>query len=111
MRKKMSLAAAKLIQKTKSLVVTHLPLGSSLIPYDILLRVYVCKLTNEELTVKSLLISLPYSHTGTRCHLKKLISSGWIELIIDKKDARTKICHTTDKFDAAFEKTIKNFSH
>ena len=43
---------------------SHLPIGHSFIPYDILIAVIKSYITNEVLTVKALFASLPYSDMG-----------------------------------------------
>jgi len=94
--------SAKLLKKTREITSTHLPIGHSFIPYDILLHVVVSHLTKKKLTVKSLFASLPYSDMGTRYHFKRLVDNGWIRLAADKNDSRNKTCHSTKKLQDKF---------
>jgi DNA-binding MarR family transcriptional regulator len=74
-----------------------LPVGHSFIPYDILLAVIRGNAEGEELTVKALFTTLPYSDMGIRYHFRTLIKSGWIELHNGDKDTRIKRVKPTEK--------------
>ena len=74
-----------------------LPIGQSFIAYDILLLVMHSHISKQNLPLKSLFASIPYSVMGTRHHLRRLIGDGWIELVADNKDNRVKICLPTEK--------------
>lgn len=80
----------------------HLPIGHSFIPYDILLAVIEGSHKNEELTVKALFTSLPYSDMGLRHHFKRLIENGWIELHATNNDKRVKQVKPTEKLTNRF---------
>jgi hypothetical protein len=80
----------------------HLPIGHSFIPYDILVVVVGDALNNNELTVKALFASLPYSDMGLRYHFRKLIEAGWIELHSTTSDARVKKVKPTEKLSIQF---------
>lgn len=81
---------------------THLPIGHSFIPYDILVTVVDSFTNNKELTVKALFATLPYSDMGLRYHFRKLIDNGWIELHAVSGDARVKQVKPTDKLSKQF---------
>lgn len=74
-----------------------LPVGHSFLPYDILLAVIRGNSEGEELTVKALFTTLPYSDMGIRYHFRTLIKSGWIELHNGDKDTRIKRVKPTEK--------------
>ena len=82
---------------------SHLPIGHSFIPYDILVTVVEHFTNNKELTVKALFASLPYSDMGLRYHFRKLVQSGWIELHVTDGDARVKRIKPTEKLTKHFE--------
>ena len=97
-----SLAAAELLKKIRTVTAANLPIGHSFIPYDILLCLFHCQSIEETMTVKSLFASLPYSDMGTRYHFNRLVTSGWIELVINERDPRMKVCRPTEKFNSRF---------
>ena len=88
----------------------HLPIGHSFIPYDILVTVVDSFTSNEELTVKALFATLPYSDMGLRYHFRKLVDSGWIELQAMNGDARVKQVKPTEKLSKQFELLSENLS-
>lgn len=92
-------AALTLIRKQS---VVHLPIGHSFIPYDILITVVDSHTNNEELTVKALFASLPYSDMGLRYHFRKLLNDGWIELQPMSGDKRAKQIKPTEKLSNQF---------
>jgi hypothetical protein len=70
---------------------THLPIGHSYIPQDIIFKVLDGHFENREMSVKILFAELPYSVMGTRHHFDRLLKSDWIESRKSEKDARVKI--------------------
>ena len=82
--------------------INHLPIGHSFIPYDILITVVESHTNNEELTVKALFASLPYSDMGLRYHFRKLLNDGWIELQPMNRDKRVKQIKPTEKLSNQF---------
>ena len=82
--------------------INHLPIGHSFIPYDILITVVESHTNNEELTVKALFASLPYSDMGLRYHFRKLLNDGWIELQPMNGDKRVKQIKPTEKLSNQF---------
>lgn len=93
---------AEFIKEICDVATTHLPLNASLIAYELLLNLYVHQQRGEQITIKMLFGSIPYSDMGIRYHLRKLIEDGWLELIESPKDKRTRICAPTAKFDSAW---------
>lgn len=49
----------------------------------------------RETTVKTLFVSLPYSQTGLRRHLRRLLQLGWIKSVAAEKDRRVKYIRLT----------------
>lgn len=92
-------ATLSLIRKQSA---AHLPIGHSFIPYDILIAVVDSHTNNEELTVKALFASLPYSDMGLRYHFRKLLNNGWIELQPMNGDKRAKQIKPTEKLSNQF---------
>ena len=103
-------AAAKLLKETRRVTATHLPIGHSFIPYDILLYLFYCKSASEEVTVKSIFASTAYSDMGTRYHFNRLVANDWIILKNSKLDKRKKICQLTDKSNISFELIMKELA-
>ncbi len=85
------------VRRLREQISIYLPVSHSLIPLDILLTVYCGNQQGEDLTVKSLFASLPYSDMGIRHHFKKLIDENWIELHNGDKDSRLKRVRATEK--------------
>jgi hypothetical protein len=83
--------------------VKHLPIGHSLIPYDILTAVIESELKHTELSVKQLFASLPYSDMGVRYHIRRLTNGGWIVTIPTEADKRVKTIHSERKLRIQFE--------
>lgn len=98
----MQLEIANLLKKANSLSAQHLPLGGSLVAYELLLNLYLHHSRGEQVTIKALFAGIPYSDMGIRYHLRKLISDGWLELQTAQHDKRTRICVPTAQFDQAW---------
>lgn len=86
-----------MLQKIRAETSLLLPIGHSYIPFDILLAVYCGDEYGNDLTVKALFATLPYSDMGIRYHFKKLITSGWLELHNGDKDTRIKRVKASSK--------------
>lgn len=86
-----------MLQKIRAETSQLLPIGHSFIPFDILLAVYCGDELGNDLTVKALFATLPYSDMGIRYHFKKLITTGWIELHNGDKDTRIKRVKASSK--------------
>lgn len=85
------------VRRLREQLSIHLPISHSLIPLDILLTSFCGDQNGEDLTVKALFASLPYSDMGIRHHFKKLLDEGWIELHNGDKDSRLKRVRATNK--------------
>ena len=57
---------------------------------------------DNELTVKALFASLPYSDMGIRYHFDKLVKTGWIELHSGDIDTRIKRVKPSEKLSKRF---------
>lgn len=69
---------AKLVQQLRETLAPVLPHGPSLIPLDILVAVALAHERGDHLTMKQLLAGLPYSATGIRYNLARLLADGWV---------------------------------
>jgi hypothetical protein len=74
-----------------------LPLDNSFIPFDLLLKIGLAHLNNDDLTLKSLFASLPHSEMGIRYHFRRLLANGWIEVHTAPSDRRFKLVVPTSK--------------
>lgn len=97
---------AHLLKAANQLSAIHLPLGGSLVAYELLLNLYLHHSRGEEVTIKALFASIPYSDMGIRYHLRKLINEGWLELKTAQHDKRTRICVPTPLFESAWLKIM-----
>jgi len=109
MRKRSELVT-ELLKHTCDIPTKYLPLGASLIAYNLLLNLRLSQLNGEAPTVKSLFASIPYSDMGIRYHLRQLLDDGWMELKPSSKDKRTRLCAPTAKFDATWAVVIEQIS-
>lgn len=91
------LAAIKALEEIRALCIKHLQISQSIIPYDILTAVFQADLSGNPITVKELLLKLPFSVMGIRYHLNKLIVEEWIELVGATGDKRRKIIKPREK--------------
>lgn len=76
----------------------HLPIGNSLIAYDLMLLISIHTYSKGRITVKQLFASLPHSATAVRYHYQRFVDEGWIEHCPDPKDKRIKNIQATEKF-------------
>ncbi len=81
----------------------RLPIGNSLLPLDILVVVMMGFSDSEALTVKRLFATVPYSNTGLRYHLERLLNDGWLEFDTGITDKRIKIVRPSPKLIDTFE--------
>jgi len=95
--KHQQLAAIEALEKIRALCIKHLDISQSVIPYDILTVVYQAELSGNSITVKELLLKLPFSDMGIRYHLKKLIADDWIEIVPTTGDKRRRIIKSREK--------------
>ena len=92
----------KNLRKIRSEISASLPIGHSFIPLDILLVAYCGDDSGDDLTVKALFASLPYSDMGIRYHFKKLLIDGWLELDKGAIDTRIKKVRASQKLNQRF---------
>jgi len=104
----MQLEIASLLKKANTLSAEHLPLGGSLVAYELLLNLYLHHSRGEQVTIKALFAGIPYSDMGIRYHLRKLISDGWLELQTAQHDKRTRVCVPTAQFEQAWGCIMSN---
>ena len=97
---------ADLLKRANKVCASYLPLGGSLVAYELLLNLYLHHQNGREVTIKSLFAGIPYSDMGIRYHLRKLISDGWLELKPSLTDKRTRICVPTPLFESAWAAII-----
>jgi hypothetical protein len=88
-----------------------LPIGHSFIPFDILLAVIKGYEDGNELSVKALFATLPYSDMGIRYHFRTLIKNGWIELHNGDKDTRIRRVKPTEKLVKRFTLLSQQIRH
>jgi len=88
----------------RSEVGNHLPIGNSLIMCDLifLIALYHCK--RQDLSVKQLFAELPHSEMGIRYHLRRLQNRGWVQIVNNPNDRRTKFIVPTEKLIKQAEK-------
>jgi hypothetical protein len=67
-----------------------LPLDNSFISFDLLFKIGLAHIENDELTLKVLFAGLPHSEMGMRYHFRRLLANGWIEVQPSPHDRRSK---------------------
>jgi hypothetical protein len=85
------------------------PVENSLLVLDLILLVMKSYLSNENLSLKQIFLSLEYSDNGIRKKIRKLIKDDWLKIIAYKKDKRIKLIFPTNKLLISFEKYIDFF--
>jgi DNA-binding MarR family transcriptional regulator len=68
----------------------HLPIGNSLIAYDVILLISMHTYAIDRITAKQLFASLPHSASEVRHHFQRFVDVGWIELYPNPEDKRIK---------------------
>ncbi len=68
----------------------NLPVEQSALAYDLILLVIDRTLTDSPLTLKELFHSLPYSETGVRKQLTRLIKTGQMRIEVFRQDGRVR---------------------
>jgi hypothetical protein len=101
----------EMLMQIKEVTKTHLPIGHSFIPYEMMLIVILHYLKGEELTVKRLFNSGSFSEMGNRYHFKKLIDKDWIILKDHPTDSRLKLIFPTSKLLSSFESITSELTH
>jgi hypothetical protein len=87
-----------LLHQIRRISESHLPIGSSFIPYDILLVLFKSSIEGNSVSIKALFANLSHSESGIRYHFDRLIRVGWIELHSCDKDKRVKNCVINEKY-------------
>ena len=83
-----AVSAAELTRQVRQALEPALPCGPSLIPLDILTAISLARDAGEPLSVKQLLVILPYSVTGIRYNLSQLVAQGWVLKVPVENDRR-----------------------
>jgi len=94
--------STKLLMRVREITSEHLPISHSIIPYQILLVVMYHHIMKEDLTVKQLFNSGPFSEMGNRYHYRKLVTDDWIILVNHPTDYRQKLIQPAIKSIKAF---------
>jgi hypothetical protein len=113
------LTALKVALDVRTMSDELLPLYNSFIPFDLLFKIGLAHIENNELTLKGLFTGLPHSEMGMRYHFRRLIANGWIEVHPSLNDRRSKrviaTCKLLDQLKLldqglvkAFEQHMKN---
>ena len=88
-----------------------LPLDNSFISFDLLFKIGLAHIENDELTLKALFTGLPHSEMGMRYHLRRLLANGWIEVQPSLSDRRSKhliaTCKLLDQLKLLDQKFVK----
>ena len=89
----------------------HLPIGNSLIMFDLIFRISISHQKNQDLSIKQLFTELPHSEMGMRYHFRRLEKRGWIQIIQQDGDRRSRFIIPTEKLikqvEALTEEIIK----
>ena len=85
-------------------------MDTSFIPYDILVFLYKAHANEQAINLKEFFLLFKHSEMGVRYHLKRLVSDGWITLVENPKDHRSKLMLVTPKFIAQMEKTLSEIN-
>ncbi len=82
--------ALKVALHVRTMSAELLPLDNSFIPFDLLFKIGLAHIENDELTLKALFTGLPHSEMGMRYHFRRLLANGWIEVQPSPHDRRSK---------------------
>ncbi len=82
--------ALKVALHVRAISAELLPLDNSFISFDLLFKIGLAHIENDELTLKALFTGLPHSEMGMRYHFRRLLANGWIELQPSPHDRRSK---------------------
>jgi hypothetical protein len=89
--------ALKVALHVRTMSAELLPLNNSFITFDLLFKIGLAQIENNELTLKALFMDLPHSEMGMRYHFRRLLANGWIEVHPSPCDRRSKRVFATDK--------------
>lgn len=76
----------------------NLPMGDSLIAYDLILYIAITYVEEQHITIKQLFSSLPHSYTAIRQHYNRLLIDGYVIHKSHPHDKRVKYIEPTEKF-------------
>lgn len=79
----------------------NLPMGDSLIAYDLILYIAITYVEEQHITIKQLFASQPHSYTAIRQHYNRLLSDGYVVHKSHTHDKRVKYIEPTEKFISA----------
>jgi len=96
-------AVINLLMQVREITSSHLPIGHSFIPYEMMLIVVRHYISQEELTVKRLFNSGEFSEMGNRYHFRKLIEKDFIVLKNHPLDSRLKLILPSQKLLDCFD--------
>ena len=99
-----------LITQIRKISQQNLPVDTSFIPYDILVFIYKAHANAQTINLKEFFLLFKHSEMGVRYHLKRLVSDGWITLVENPEDHRSKLVVVSPKFIAQMEKTLSEIS-
>ena len=99
-----------LITQIRKISQQNLPVDTSFIPYDILVFLYKAHANAQTINLKEFFLLFKHSEMGVRYHLKRLVSDGWITLVENPGDHRSKLVVVSPKFIEQMEKTLSEIS-
>ena len=99
-----------LITQIRKISQQNLPVDTSFIPYDILVFLYKAHANAQTINLKEFFLLFKHSEMGVRYHLKRLVSDGWITLVENPEDHRSKLVVVSPKFIEQMEKTLSEIS-
>ena len=85
-------------------------MDTSFIPYDILVFLYKSHTNEQTINLKEFFLLFKHSEMGVRYHLKRLVIGGWISLVENPVDHRSKLMLVTPKFIGKMEKTLSEIN-
>jgi hypothetical protein len=100
-------AVINLLIQVREITSSHLPIGHSFIPYEMMLIVVSHYISQEELTVKRLFNSGEFSEMGNRYHFRRLIEKDFIVLKNHPNDSRLKLILPSQKLLDCFDQVSK----
>jgi len=100
-------AVINLLMQVREITSSHLPIGHSFIPYEMMLIVVSHYISQEELTVKRLFNSGEFSEMGNRYHFRRLIEKDFIVLQNHPNDSRLKLILPSQKLLDCFDQISK----
>ncbi len=100
------LTATKKIVELSKLEQSLFPIDKSKIVFDLLTITTYFFLANNPLTIKQIFLSLDYSESGIRKHLRRLIAQKWLKVVRSNNDKRSYHVIPTAKLLRSFKKYI-----